>query len=297
MQVSANGLHIEVEDSGPAHAPAVLLIMGLGMQLTAWPEVWVAALRQAGYRVIRLDNRDAGLSTQLDAAGVPNLLWAGLKHKLGWRQKPPYTLSDMAQDTLGVMDALGIRRAHVAGASMGGMIAQRVALAAPERVSSLTSIMSSSGAQDLPDPDPEVLRLLYAPPARADLNGVVDHALKFLKLIASPAFPQPDAVLRDQIVSAMKRGHRPAGVLRQTLAVMADARRADQLSQLRLPTLVLHGDADRMVPLACGQDTARRIPGARMCVIPGMGHDFPPAACQRMLEIWLPFLSQHTPLS
>ena len=297
MQVSANGLHIEVDDSGPAHAPVVLLIMGLGMQLTAWPEAWVAALRQAGFRVIRFDNRDAGLSSQMVAAGVPNLFWAGLKHKLGWRQKPPYTLSDMAQDTLGVMDALGIRRAHVAGASMGGMIAQRVALAAPERVISLTSIMSSSGAQDLPDPDAEVLRLLYAPPARADLNGVVDHTLKFLQLIASPDYPQPEAALRDQIVNAMKRGHRPAGVLRQTLAVMADAHRADLLAQLRLPTLVIHGDADRMVPLACGQDTARRIPGARMCVIPGMGHDFPPGACQRMLEVWLPFLSHHTPLS
>jgi pimeloyl-ACP methyl ester carboxylesterase len=297
MQVSANGLHLEVEDSGPAHAPVVLLIMGLGMQLTAWPEAWVAALRQAGYRVVRMDNRDAGLSTSFDHLGVPNLLWAGLKHKVGWRQKPAYTLSDMASDALGVLDALGVAQAHVVGASMGGMIAQRVALLAPQRVLSLSSIMSSSGAPGLPDPEPGVLRQLYSPPARAGLEGAVDHALAFLKLIASPAWPQPDAVLREQIVRAMRRSHRPAGVLRQTLAVMADSARAQALRDVRAPTLVIHGQADRMVPLACGEDTARRIAGAELCVVPGMGHDFAPGASQRMLDALLPFLMQHTTLT
>ena len=297
MQVHANGLHIEVEDSGPAHAPAVLLVMGLGMQLTAWPEAWVSELRQAGFRVIRFDKRDSGLSSHFDHQGVPNLLWAGLKHKLGWRQRPPYSLSDMAQDALGVLDALGVRQAHVVGVSMGGMIAQRVALKAPDRVISLTSIMSSSGASGLPDPDPLVLRQLYSPPAQPGLDGAVEHTLKFLQLIASPAWPQPDAVLRDQIRRAMQRGHRPGGVLRQTLAVMADSARAEALPSLHVPTLVIHGDADRMVPLACGQDTARRIPGAQCHVVSGMGHDFAPGAVQRMLAALLPFLSKHTPMS
>lgn len=295
MQVSANGLHLEVEDSGPAHAPVVLLIMGLGMQLTAWPDAWVAALQQAGFRVVRFDNRDAGLSAQFDACGVPHPLWAGLKHKLGWRQRPAYTLSDMAKDALGVLDALAIGRAHVVGVSMGGMIAQRLALLAPERVLSLTSIMSSSGAKGLPDPDPEVLRQLYAPPASPGVDGLVEHSLKFLKMVASPAWPQADAVLREQIVRAMRRGHRPAGILRQTVAVMADTDRARELTGLRVPTLVMHGDADRMVPLACGQDTAQRIPGARWRVIAGMGHDLAPGACERMLSELLPFLMQHNP--
>ncbi len=297
MQVSANGLQIEVEDSGPAHAPVVLLIMGLGMQLTAWPEVWLAALRQAGFRVVRFDNRDAGLSAQFDARGVPHPLWVGLKHKLGWRQRPAYTLQDMAQDALGVLDALGVRVAHVVGVSMGGMIAQRVALAAPERVLSLTSIMSSSGAQGLPDPDPEVLRQLYSPPVKPGPEGLVAHSLKFLQMVASPAWPQAESVLREQIVRAMQRGHRPAGILRQTVAVMADTDRARELARLHVPTLVMHGDADRMVPLACGQDTARRIDGAQLRVIAGMGHDLAPGACQRMLDELLPFLNQHTPLS
>ncbi len=297
MQVRANGIQIEVEDSGPAHAPAVLLIMGLGMQLTAWPEDWVAALRQAGYRVLRFDNRDAGLSSAMDHLGLPNLIWAGLKHKLGWRQRPPYTLTDMAHDALGVLDARQIERAHVVGVSMGGMIAQRVALAAPERVLSLTSIMSSSGASDLPDPDPAVLKQLYATPVQPGVAGVVEHSLRFLRMIASPAHPQSDGVLREQIERAMRRAHRPAGLLRQTLAVMADKGRAQALSSLRTPTLVLHGDADRLVPLACGQDTARRIPGALWQVVPGMGHDLAPGVCQQLLAALLPFLSRHTPLS
>ncbi|MDI9331153.1 MAG: alpha/beta hydrolase [Alphaproteobacteria bacterium] len=297
MQVDSNGLQIEVEDSGPTHAPAVLLIMGLGMQLTAWPQAWVAALVQAGFRVIRFDNRDAGLSTQLDALGVPKVLWAGLKHKLGWRQRPAYTLNDMALDALGVLDALGISRIHVVGASMGGMIAQRVALAAPQRVLSLCSIMSSSGASGLPDPDREVLKQMYTPPPRPGVDAAIDHTLLFLQMIASPAYPQSEAVRREQIVQAFQRAYRPAGLLRQTLAVMADTARAQALSQITAPTLVMHGDADRLVPPACGQDTARRIPGAQFQAIAGMGHDFSPGACQRMLDALLPFLIRYTPLS
>ncbi len=297
MQVAANGIRIEVEDSGPAHAPAVLLIMGLGMQLTAWPEAWVAALRQAGYRVLRFDNRDSGLSTLMDHMPMPNLIWAGIKHKLGWRQRAPYTLLDMAHDALGVLDALGISRAHVVGVSMGGMIAQRLALAAPERVLSLTSIMSSSGASDLPDPDPAVLKQLYSPPPQPGLAGAVEHSLRFLQMIASPAYPQSEAVLREQIERAMRRSQTTTGIGRQTLAVMADHSRAQALSGLHVPTLVLHGDADRMVPLACGQDTACRIPGATLQVVPGMGHDLAPGVCQQLLSSLLPFLARHTPLT
>jgi pimeloyl-ACP methyl ester carboxylesterase len=231
----------------------------------------------------------------MDHLGLPNLIWAGLKHKLGWRQRPPYTLLDMAQDALGVLDALSIARAHVVGVSMGGMLAQRVALAAPQRVLSLTSIMSSSSAVGLPDPDPAVLKQLYSPPAQPGMQGVIEHSLRFLQMVASPAYPQSEGVLREQIERALRRAHQPSGMLRQTLAVMADGARAQALMGLHTPTLVLHGDADRMVPLACGQDTARRIPGARLQVVPGMGHDLAPGVCQQLLAHLLPFLFQHTP--
>ncbi|MEY2620458.1 MAG: hypothetical protein RIT26_278 [Pseudomonadota bacterium] len=294
MQVSTNGIQIEVEDSGPAHAPAVLLIMGLGMQLTGWPELWVDVLRQAGFRVVRFDNRDCGWSSSMDALGVPHMLWAGLKHKLGWRQKPAYTLQDMALDALGVLDALGIARAHVVGVSMGGMIAQRMALTAPQRLFSMVSIMSTSGAAGLPDPDPVVLKHMFTPP-RPGLNGAIEHNLRLIQLIASPSQPLYEPILRQQIEAAARRSHRPAGILRQTLAVMADTGRAGLLSGVSVPTLVVHGDADRMVPLACGQDTARRIPGAKWHVVPGMGHDLSPWASQRMLDALLPFLQGHTP--
>jgi len=294
MQVSANGIQIEVQDNGAEDAPVVLLIMGLGMQLTGWPELWLSSLQAAGFRVVRFDNRDSGYSTSMDAMGVPHMLWAGLKHKLGWRQKPPYTLQDMARDALGVLDALGVARAHVIGVSMGGMIAQRMALMAPQRLFSLVSIMSTSGASGLPDPDPVVLKHMFTP-AKPGIDGAIAHNVRLIQLIASPAHPLDEAVLRQQIESAVRRAHRPAGVLRQTVAVMADTGRAELLSSVAVPTLVVHGDSDRMVPLACGQDTVRRIPGAMWHVVSGMGHDLSPWASQRMLSAVLPFLKGHTP--
>jgi pimeloyl-ACP methyl ester carboxylesterase len=168
VQVQANGIRIEVEDTGAdgsqAGRPVVLLIMGLGMQLVAWPPSFVQALVDQGFRVVRFDNRDIGLSQHFDHLGVPNILWESLKHRVGLTVRPPYTVADMAADAIGVLDALGIDKAHVVGVSMGGMIAQRVALAAPHRTLSLTSIMSSSGARHLPGPQPQVLRALLGRP-------------------------------------------------------------------------------------------------------------------------------------
>lgn len=293
MRLTANQIEIEVEDTGEAQRPAVLLIMGLGMQLIGWPDPFWQGLQQAGYRVIRMDNRDAGLSTSFDAAGVPNLLWAGLKHKWGWPQKPAYALQDMANDALGVLAALNISRAHVVGASMGGMIAQRMALTAPQHLLSLTSLMSSSGAEGLPAADPEVLKKLFGKPRQPGLTGALEHAVGLLQAIASPAFAQDAKEVRARVMAAMQRSYRPAGVARQTLAVMSDHERADLLRQVRTPTLVLHGKADLLVPYACGEDTARRIPGARMVGIEGMGHDLPPAVVPRLLEALVPFLNEH----
>lgn len=288
MKIRANGIDIEIEDSGPDASgqprPAVLLIMGLGMQLVAWPPVLVQALVDAGFRVIRLDNRDIGLSQKFDHLGKPNLVWASIKYKLGLAVKSPYSLQDMAADALAVLDALQVDKAHVVGVSMGGMIAQRIALAAPARVLSLTSIMSSSGARGLPQAEPRVMRVLLSRPAASDADSVINHYVRLFKAIGSPGFPVDNSELREQIALAVKRSFHPAGVLRQMAAIVADSRRATELAGLRVPTLVLHGKADPLVPFACGEDTAQRIPGARLVGIEGMGHDLPAGVVERVLE-------------
>ena len=294
MKVKANGIAIEVEDTGAdgsqAGRPTVLLIMGLGMQLVAWPPAFVQALVDHGYRVIRFDNRDIGLSEHFDHLGVPNLLLESLKHRVGLPVNAPYTVHDMAADATGVLDALGIARAHVVGVSMGGMVAQRVALAAPDRVLSLASIMSSSGARYLPGPKSHVLRALFSRPQGQGEDAIVDHYVKLFRVIGSPGYPLDEAALRERILAGTRRSFHPAGTLRQMTAIAADTRRADELPRIKTRTLVLHGKDDPLVPLACGHDTARRIPGAGMVTIHGMGHDLPPGVVERLLEPLVPHL-------
>ena len=292
MKVRANGLAIEVEDTGPAgDGLPVLLVMGLGMQLTAWPDEFVAALAGAGHRVIRFDNRDIGLSARLDHLGTPNLLWEGMKMRVGLPVRAPYTLADMAADGFGVLDALGIAQAHVVGASMGGMIAQRMALAQPRRVLSLTSIMSSSGARHLPGPRPHVLQVLFSRPKDFSEPTVLAHYVRLFQAIGSPGYPSEPAQLRQNILQAVRRGgYRPAGSARQMAAIAADTGRAAELHRIAVPTLVVHGVDDPLVPIACGEDTARRIPGAALVRVPGMGHDLPPGVVDRILEPLVPHL-------
>jgi len=296
MKIRANGIDIEIEDTGTGAdadgqpRPVVLLIMGLGMQLVAWPPAMVQALVEAGYRVIRLDNRDIGLSQKFDHLGKPNLVWASVKYKLGLAVKSPYSLHDMAADALAVLDALQVDKAHVVGVSMGGMIAQRVALAAPARVLSLTSIMSSSGARGLPQAEPRVMRVLLSRPAGSDADAVINHYVRLFKAIGSPGFPVDDRELRERIALGVMRSFHPAGVLRQMMAIAADSRRAAELAGLHVPTLVVHGKADPLVPFACGEDTARRIPGASLVGIEGMGHDLPPGVVERVLLPLIPHL-------
>ena len=283
MKIRANGIDIEVQDSGGS-GPAVLLIMGLGMQLIAWPDSLVQALQARGYRVIRHDNRDAGLSSHLHQLGTPSLFWETLKYRLGLAQRPPYHLHDMAHDALGVLDALGLAQAHIVGASMGGMIAQRVALAAPTRCLSLTSIMSSSGARGLPGSRPEVLRVLLGKPQNSQREAVLRHYVRLLQAIGSPAFPTPEPQLRTLIEAGLERSsYAPQSTLRQMVAIAADRDRAQALSGIRTPTLVLHGQDDPLLPFACGADTARRIPHAQLVGIAGMGHDLPDAVIERLL--------------
>jgi pimeloyl-ACP methyl ester carboxylesterase len=206
--------------------------------------------------------------------------------------RAPYTLQAMAADSLGVLDALRIPAAHVVGVSMGGMIAQRLGLTAPDRVLSLTSIMSSSGARDLPGPKPHVLKALLARPLDVTEDTQVEHTMRLLRQIASPAFPSDETIVRERVRAAFRRSSDPAGVLRQMVAVAADGTRAKDLATLRVPTLVVHGKDDPLVPFACGHDTARRIRGARLVAIAGMGHDLPPGVVDLLLKAVVPHLRQ-----
>ncbi len=275
MKLSANGLSIEVRDEGPPQGPPLLLIMGLGMQLIAWPDELVAELVRRGFRVIRLDNRDVGLSQHLDAAGLPSLPWAMLSYSLRLPVRAPYSLSDMAADALGVLDALGLASAHICGASMGGMIAQRLAAQQPQRVKSLSLIMTSAGARHLPQPDMAIRRALIAKPAGRDADAVVDHGMALYRLIGSPACPADPQRLRERLMAAYQRDFYPLGTGRQLLAVLADGDRTPLLAAIQAPTRVIHGLADPLVPVAAGRHLAQHIAGAQIDLIEGMGHDLP----------------------
>ncbi len=273
--VPANGIRIEYESFGDRDAPAIVLIMGLGMQLVAWPEPFCEKLARGGFRVIRFDNRDIGLSTHFDVLPLPkNMVWQLIKARLGLAVRSGYTLDDMAADTVGLLDALGIERAHVVGASMGGMIAQQVAVRYPTRTRSLVSIMSSTGNRRLPAPSREVQKLFLGKPARPGEDAsIVDYYVRFFSVLAGPGFVEDAQALRARVEQSIARSYHPAGSARQLLAVLAAGDRSAQLASVRAPTLVLHGDHDPLVPLAAGEDTARKIPGARLKIIPGMGHD------------------------
>jgi pimeloyl-ACP methyl ester carboxylesterase len=294
MKVHANGLDIEVEVSGEASNPAVLLTMGLGMQLVSWPDALVNDLVQAGYRVIRYDNRDIGLSSYFDHVGAPNMVWQIFKSKIGLGVKSAYGLQDMARDGLGVLDALGISQAHIVGVSMGGMISQRIAFTAPKRVLSLTSIMSSSGAPRLPEATPSVLTAMLNRPTSRRTADIVAHSMKLFALIGSPAYPPAEKELRERLTMAVERAYHPVGMLRQLLAVAADTKRYEHLAQIKSPTLVIHGKADPLVPIECGQDTASRIPNAHFVAVEGMGHDLPPGVTKILIDLMIPHLRQHT---
>jgi pimeloyl-ACP methyl ester carboxylesterase len=277
LKLAANGLQLEVDDRGPPGGAPLLLIMGLGMQLIAWPEELLRPLVAGGLRVVRLDNRDAGLSQGFDHLGVPLLPWAGIRWALHLQVRPPYTLADMAADALGVLDALGIAAAHVCGASMGGMIAQHMAVSHPQRVKSLALLMTTSGARGLPQPPMHVRsRLLHRPDGR-NPAAVVDHLEALMRLIGSPGHPPTPEALRQRLQAMVARAWRPAGTARQLVAVLADGDRTPMLGRITAPTVVIHGRDDPLVPFACGEQLAAAIPGARLHAIAGMGHDLPPA--------------------
>lgn len=301
MLLVANGMAIEVDDRGPPDGEPVLLIMGLGMQMQGWPEPFVQALLARGLRVIRMDNRDAGLSEDCARLGVPNIAWLGLRHALHLPVPAPYGLEAMAADALGVLDALGIASAHLVGASMGGMIAQRAALDAPHRVRSLGLLMTTPGARGLPGPAGRVRTVLLARPPRVrrlppdasgahrphpeDLPALVVHLVRLWGLIGSQGHGVTDAELRERVRAAAQRAWRPEGTVRQLAAIMAAPDRTSALRACALPATVIHGMADPLLPPAHGRALAAALPAAQLHEIEGMGHDLPPDLHQRLAAL------------
>jgi pimeloyl-ACP methyl ester carboxylesterase len=284
VRISVRSVGIEVDDQGPAAGEPLLLIMGLGMQLTGWPDALVQQLVSHGFRVIRIDNRDAGLSQSFDHHGVPNLLAATLRYTLRLPMASPYTVRDMADDAVGVLDALHLERAHVCGASMGGMIAQHIAAAHGERVKSLTLMMTTTGARRLPQPRLEVRRALMSRPNGHGPEVVARHLQRVFELIGSPAYRDDPAHVYARLLASVQRAYRPAGTARQLLAIAADGDRTPLLARIRAPTRVIHGEADPLIPVAAGHDLARRIAGAQSDFIAGMGHDLPSALLRRFAD-------------
>jgi len=275
MQIVANGIGIEVDDQGLPGGEPLLLIMGLGMQLTGWPDELVQLLVSRGFRVIRMDNRDAGLSQGFDHLGVPNVPLQAVRYSFRLPVAAPYGIADMAQDALGVIDALGLQRVHVCGASMGGMIAQHLAARHPQRVKSLTLMMTTTGSRKLPQPALRVRHALVSRPRSGAVDDVVEHLEHVLQVIGSPAYPADRARQRRRLEATVRRAWRPAGTARQIVAVVGDGDRSPLLPLITAPTRIIHGQADPLVRVAAGHDLATRIRGAVADVVPGMGHDLP----------------------
>ncbi|KJK17627.1 alpha/beta fold hydrolase [Pseudomonas sp. NPDC087612] len=270
--------------------PVLLLVMGLGGQLIHWPDEVVVALCQQGFRVIRYDNRDVGLSSWNQAPDDANLTFEVLRYKLGLPVAAPYTLSDMAEDGLGLMDALQVERFHVLGVSMGGMIAQHLAALAPQRVESLTLIMSSSGAQGLPAPSPALVQLL-ARRGAPNREVALEQQADLLAALGSPEVKDDRQALLEQAAIAYDRAFNPEGVKRQIMAILAEQSRVELLNNLRLPTLVVHGTADPLLPVMHGVHLAAHIKGSQLRLIPGLAHRFQEQFKGPLLGAVLPYLN------
>lgn len=285
-KLEANGLQLEYDTFGEAGADPLLLIMGLGTQMIAWPPDFCETLAQAGHFVIRFDNRDVGLSTKLDGVKAPGPIRFLLHRFFGWPLGAPYDLQDMADDAVGVLNALGISAAHVVGASMGGMIAQLIAVSHPDRVKTLTSLMSSSGDPDLPGPRPEVRKHLFSGrPKSNQMEDLVPYVRRSFKLLMGSEYARTDEELTPLIVESLERSHYPAGFKRQLAAIVADGSRVERLSRIEAPTLVIHGKDDPLIPAEAGFSTALHIRGAKLELIDGMGHDLPPAVLPRIASM------------
>jgi pimeloyl-ACP methyl ester carboxylesterase len=276
--VPANGIELFYDEYGDRSAPPLVLVMGLGTQMIAWQDRFVRLLADRGFRVIRYDNRDVGLSTHLD--GVASHLKDVLA---GDASQVPYRLSDMARDAVGLLDALGLDAAHFVGASMGGMIVQLLAIEHPRRVLSLCSIMSTTGAADVGQATREAMALLMAPQA-SDRDGAIARSMANNRALGSKVYPLSDEVLRARAEAAYERAFYPEGFARQLAAIRASPDRTPALRSVSVPSLVIHGEDDTLVQLSGGEATARAIPGATLLRLPGMAHDLPEPLWPRMVD-------------
>jgi len=273
----ANGIELAWDSFGdPADVP-ILLIAGLGTQMIRWTPPFCAELADHGYRVIRFDNRDTGGSTHFDADAPPDFGSLAAALMAGRRPDVPYALDDMAADAIALMDGLDIARAHVVGRSMGGMIAQLMASEHPARVLSLTSIMSSTGNPALPQATPETMSMMMrpAPDPSSDLPGYLEQRLAFARHIAGTGYPFDETAHRAMLLEELQRGYAPSGTARQIAAMAVAGDRRRRLATITVPTLVVHGDEDPLIPPACGKDTAASIPNSVYMPVEGMGHDLP----------------------
>jgi len=283
--LTANNLRICYSEYGDKNKPAILLIMGLATQMIAWSDEFCQSLADGGYRVIRYDNRDIGLSekiTNRKLASIPKMM---IRRWLGLKLKVPYTLHDMADDGIGILDALKIEKAHFVGASMGGMIAQLIVANYPNRSLSLTSIMSSSGNPKLPRASSKVNKVLFQRPKTQNENDVVNHSIKIWRTIESPDYPTSDELLKTKILESFRRSYYPRGLTNQLAAIIENGDRSKFLRKITVPTLVIHGKADALVPIECGIDTAKTIENSEFKLIEGMGHDLPVELVPRLVDM------------
>jgi len=273
------GIELAYERFGDPSDPPLLLLMGLATQMLGWPDEFCGQLARRGLSVVRFDNRDVGLSTHLGHARPPDVP-AALS---GDTSSTSYTLSDMARDAVGLLDALDVESAHVVGASMGGMIAQTLAIERPERIRTLTSIMSTTGDPSVGGASEEAFGVLLAPPAR-DRAEAIERTVATYRVIGSPAYELDEPALRERAGLSFDRGYDPAGVARQLVAILASGDRTERLRRLRLPTLVIHGTEDPLVRVSGGRATATAIPGAELLELDGMGHDLPRALWPEIVD-------------
>jgi pimeloyl-ACP methyl ester carboxylesterase len=276
MQIQSNGLQLEIQVDGPEDGVPLLLIAGIGQQLIDWPDLLIAHLLDSGFRIIRFDHRDVGYSQNLKELGVPSIPMEFMKSMIGLGVNAPYKLSDMAADAKGILDALGIAQAHILGWSMGGMIVQRFALAYPQSTLSMTCIMTSSGVAKT---RADILNLMRTGPSNNTFEAKLAYAMRINQMIMSPAYPEPEERMRARLTRSIERSLNAkasgTGTQRQTLAILQDAGRAREIHQIRVPTLVLHGNQDPMVGVSGGRDIASKIAGAKFVEFDGMGHDYP----------------------
>ncbi len=308
MQIQSNGLSFELDDFPPSNSGQsqdsgnsensgsarsvddlipILLIMGLGMPRTAWPLPLIQALTDAGKRVLRFDNRDAGLSSKLPSWGKPNVLLSSFKLLLGWPVSSAYRLDDMALDVIGLLDELGLPRVHLVGVSMGGMIGQLLAADHPDRIASFTCIMSSSGARGLPQPSAATRMVLLSRPASKEPQAIVEHYLKVLKVIGSQKFAPSDEQLRERIRENLAPYYFPLGTARQLVAVAANGDRSRKLAKISCPVQIIHGSADPLIPVQAAHDLHQKIAGSTLEIIEAMAHDMPPALLPQLASLIL----------